>query len=261
MISLRQKRSQCYVRFYADRDFLILPKTWARSAKEEGYIMSNPNISLGAGFHFDEVDPQAAVAADVQRQRILSINPSLAGLLATRTTLNQQNNVVSEPLGDLVGFVNPADPTRGMNFAGRGFNMIFRPQSPKTPTNLPVKVPSSDNVLELNLTTETLSVSAPLGNVPNRGSGAQGEIFLNAVPYVQAGNDVTSLPATGSHFEPGMWLSVPPTTPPADPKTGSGVPKKFPIHFPPNGPNRDEQKVFAGERRLFQFDNGDLHTN
>ena len=181
--------------------------------------MANPNISLGTGFHFDEVDPKTAVAADAQLQRILSINPSLAGLLATRATLNQQFNVVSEPLGDLVGFVNPVDPTRGMNFAGRGFNMIFRPQSPKTPTNLPVKVPTSDNVLELNLTSETLNFSPPLGNVPNRGSGTQGDIFLNAVPYVQAVNDVTSLPATGIHFEPGMWLSVPPTTQPAEAKT------------------------------------------
>ena len=181
--------------------------------------MANPNISLGAGFHFDEVDPKTALAADPQVQRILTINPGLAGLFATLTTLSQQNDVVSEPLGDLVGFVNPVDPTRGMNFAGRGFNMIFRPQSPKTPTPLPVPVPASDNVLELNLTTETLSFSPPLGNVPNRGSGTQGDIFLNAVPYVQAVNDVTSLPASGIHFEPGMWLAVPPTTQPAEAKT------------------------------------------
>ena len=179
--------------------------------------MSNPNISLGSGFHYDEVDPQTAVATDAQLQRILSINPSLAGLLSTRTTLLQQNDVVSEPLGDLIGFINTVDPTRTMNFAGRGFNMIFRPQSPQTPADLPVKVPSSDNVLELNLTTETLSFSPPLGNVPNRGSGTQGDIFLNAVPYVQSVNDVTSLPATGIHFEPGMWLSIPPTTQPPEP--------------------------------------------
>ena len=181
--------------------------------------MSNPNISIGDGFHFDEVDPKTAVVADAQLQRIISISPGLAGLLATATTLSQQNDVVSEPLGDLVGFVNPVDPTRGMNFAGRGFNMIFRPQSPKTPTDLPVKVPGSDNVLELNLTAETLSFSAPLGNVPNRGSGTQGDIFLNGVPYVQAVNDVTSLPATGIHFEPGIWLAVPPTTQPAETQT------------------------------------------
>lgn len=66
--------------------------------------------------------------------------------------------------------------------------------------------------------TETLSFSAPLGNVPNRGSGAQGDVFLNAVPYVQSVNDVTSLPPTGIHFEPGMWLSVPPTSKPPEAK-------------------------------------------
>jgi hypothetical protein len=173
--------------------------------------MSSPNISLGAGFHFDEVDPKTAVVTDVQLQRIISVNPGLADLLTTRTMLNQQNDLVSEPLGDLVGFVNPVDPTRGMNFAGRGFNTIFRPQSTKTPTDLPLRAPGN-NVLELNLTTETLSFSPPLGNVPNRGSGVQGDIFLNALPYVQSVNDVTSLPATGIHFEPGMWLSIPPTT-------------------------------------------------
>jgi hypothetical protein len=55
--------------------------------------------------------------------------------------------------------------------------------------------------------------------VPNRGSGAQGDIFLNAVPYVQSINDVTTLPAQGIHFEPGMWLAVPPTTQPAETAT------------------------------------------
>jgi hypothetical protein len=55
--------------------------------------------------------------------------------------------------------------------------------------------------------------------VPNRGSGAQGDIFLNAVPYVQSINDVTTLPAQGIHFEPGMWLAVPPTTQPPETAT------------------------------------------
>ena len=177
--------------------------------------MSNPNISLGAGFHYDEVDPKTEQLIDPAAARIISINPGLAGLLATRTTLSEQNNVVGEPLGDLIGFVNSVDPTRGLNFAGRGFNTIFRPQNLKTPACLPIPV-AGDNVLELNLTTETLSFSPPLGNVPNRGSGEQPDIFLNAVPYVQSVNDVTSLPTTGIHFEPGMWLSVPPTTQPAE---------------------------------------------
>ena len=181
--------------------------------------MSKSNISLDTGFHFDEVDPATSNVVDAATHKLLAVNPGLAALLSTQTTLAAQNNVVSEPLGDLVGFVNSVDPTQGLVFAGRGFNTIFRPQSPKTPTNLPVKVPGSDNVLELNLTTETLSFAAPLGNVPNRGSGAQGDIFLNAVPYVQSVTDVTSLPATGIHFEPGMWLAVPPTTVPAEAAT------------------------------------------
>ncbi len=74
-------------------------------------------------------------------------------------------------------------------------------------------------MLELNLTEETLSFSSSLGNVPNRGSGAEGDIFLNGVPYLQTVNDVTTLPATGIHFEPGMWLAVPATTAPNEPVT------------------------------------------
>jgi hypothetical protein len=139
-----------------------------------------------------------------------------AGLAALLTAhiLTQENVATSAPLGDLMGFVNPVDPTLGMVFAGTGFNTIFRPQSPKTPTKLPFPVPASDNILELNLTAETLSFAAPLGSVPNRGFGDQGDITLNAVPYVQSINDITSLPASGIHFEPGMWLAVPPTAEP-----------------------------------------------
>jgi hypothetical protein len=181
--------------------------------------MINSNISLDPGFHFDEVDPTTSNTLDVATQRLLAVNPGLAPLLSTQTTLDEQTNVVSEPLGDLMGFVNPVNPTQGLVFAGTGFNTIFRPQSPKTPTNLPIKVPNSDNILELNLTNETLSFAAPLGVVPNRGSGNQGDIFLNAVPYVQSITDVTSLPATGIHFEPGMWLAVPPTTVPTEAAT------------------------------------------
>lgn len=182
--------------------------------------MSDPrksNISLDSGFHFHEVDPKSSNAVETLTRRLLSQNPGLASLLTK--TLGAQTDVVSEPLGDLTGFVNPVDPTQGLVFAGTGFNTIFRPQSPATPTKLPVPVPKSDNILELNLTTETLSFAAPLGSVPNRGSGTQGDIFLNAVPYVQSINDVTTLPAQGIHFEPGMWLAVPPTTLPAETAT------------------------------------------
>jgi len=113
------------------------------------------------------------------------------------------------PLGVLANFTG--------NFAGTGFNLIFRPNSGSTTFPIPVN-PTSDNVLELNLTTETLSFSSSLGSVPNRGLQPQDDIFLNGVPYVQAISDVTN-PATGKadgtatgiHFEPGLWMNVPAT--------------------------------------------------
>ena len=130
------------------------------------------------------------------------------------------------PLGVLENFTG--------EFSGTGFNTIFRPNgaAPTTTTFTnpipppPILTAPNENVLELNLTTETLTFSAPLGRVPNRGLGmpvaangnAQEDIFLNGVPYVQAISDVTN-PATGKgdgkaqgiHFEPGIWLNVPAT--------------------------------------------------
>jgi hypothetical protein len=110
------------------------------------------------------------------------------------------------PLGPLAAFVG--------TWNGIGFNTIFRPQNQTFP--LPTPAPG-DNLLELNLTSETLSFSQSLGSVPNRGS-LQDDIFLNGVPYVQSVNDVTNpAPPTGIHFEPGIWLSVPATTNPQEP--------------------------------------------
>ena len=110
------------------------------------------------------------------------------------------------PLGALEAFVG--------TWTGIGFNTIFRPQKQTFP--LPTPAPG-DNLLELNLTQETLSFSAPLGSIPNRGT-LQDDLFLNGVPYVQSINDVTNpAPPTGIHFEPGIWLSVPATTAPQEP--------------------------------------------
>jgi hypothetical protein len=101
-------------------------------------------------------------------------------------------------------------------FKGKGFNTIFRPDSLRTPTQLPTQV-GGDNVLELNLTEETLSFSPSLGAVPNRGTGQEADRLLNGVPYLQAITDVT-VPAqpTGIHLEPGLWIIVPPTTIPSE---------------------------------------------
>jgi hypothetical protein len=111
-------------------------------------------------------------------------------------------------LGPLAAFVG--------NFHGEGFNTIFRPNSTQTPTPLPSGPAVGDNVLELNLTSETLSFSSPLGSVPNRGM-VQGDAFLNGVPYLQSINDVTIAgQTTGIHLEPGLWVIVPPTTNPQE---------------------------------------------
>lgn len=101
-------------------------------------------------------------------------------------------------------------------FVGRGFNTIFRPQNKATPTALPVPQPDSNNVLELNLTAETLSFSQSLGTVPNRGE-AQGDIALNGVSYLQTITDVTDPKiSTSIHFEPGLWMIAPPTAHPQE---------------------------------------------
>jgi hypothetical protein len=70
-----------------------------------------PALSLPAGFRFDEI---RAVPSPVPPP--------------------------TPPLGPLGAFVG--------NFAGSGFNTIFRPDSPQTPTPLPSPVAGSDNVLE-----------------------------------------------------------------------------------------------------------------
>ena len=59
------------------------------------------------------------------------------------------------------------------------------------PNPVPPPPPPRDNILELNLTSETLSFSKSLGSVPNRGTGAQPDAFLNGVPYLQTINDIT----------------------------------------------------------------------
>ena len=99
-------------------------------------------------------------------------------------------------------------------FRGKGFNTIFRPDL-GIAHQLPVAA-TDDNLLELNLTEETLSFSPSLGAVPNRGE-VQPDITLNGVPYLQVINDVTIAgQSTGIHFEPGLWMAVPATSDPAE---------------------------------------------
>ncbi|KAJ6114590.1 hypothetical protein N7486_000368 [Penicillium sp. IBT 16267x] len=112
------------------------------------------------------------------------------------------------------------------SFNGTGLNTIFRPNSgppplgtsfPKEVTPLPPKFPS-DNVLELNLTAETITFTQPLSKIANRGFGSQEDIFLNGKAYMQTVNDVANIEnggrdgyPVGIHFETGIWMNIPPT--------------------------------------------------
>jgi hypothetical protein len=130
---------------------------------------------------------------------------------AFRMAQVQANPQQAPSLGPLVAFTG--------TFTGSGLNTIFRPNLgsptplPVTPTSGP---PFNDNILELNLTHETLTFSPALGSVPNRGE-EQPDAFLNGVPYLQQITDVTDPKnPVGIHFEPGLWMAVPKTTDPAE---------------------------------------------
>lgn len=146
---------------------------------------------LTRDFNWAEVPPQATAAAAQAAQP--TVNPSLGPLALLANT----------------------------TFRGNGFNTIFRPHKPGTPSGLPVTPdpatnPIDDNILELNVTEEILEFSSALGSVPNRGF-LQDDVFFNGVPYIQRVKDITdpSRPVD-IHFEPGIWLSVPATTDPAE---------------------------------------------
>jgi len=137
-------------------------------------------ISLPEGFQFDEV-----VAPGITRE--------LAGAPP------------APALGPLAAFVG--------TWRGRGFNTIFRPQNfSQSPTPLPKPAHGpDDNILELNLTRESLAFSPSLGSVPNRGM-VERDRFLNGVPYLQTISDITDPNnPVGIHVEPGIWMCVPPT--------------------------------------------------
>jgi hypothetical protein len=104
-------------------------------------------------------------------------------------------------LGALAGLIG--------RWTGHGFNTIWRPNQPAT---------GSDRFLELNVTDETLEFDLIPGTIPNRGL-LQGDLFMAGLRYLQQISDVNVKDATtgqnaGLHVEPGLWLSVPPTTDP-----------------------------------------------
>ena len=165
-------------------------------------------VTVRRGLDHNDSMEDSHIMSDLRLEPVLSIPSGFRyGEVSSLTALRAASSSVPS-LGPLAAFTG--------TFRGNGFNCIFRPDSSQTPTKLPVPVSGSDNVLELNLTEETLSFSPSLGSVPNRGE-VQGDIFLNGVPYLQTINDVTvpSQPI-GIHFEPGLWMAVPATKDPAE---------------------------------------------
>src|SRR6266496_2964405 len=96
------------------------------------------------------------------------------------------------------------------NWSGQGFNAIWRPHRG-----------ASDHFLELNVTSDRIDLEVINGNIPNRGL-VQAQIFMHGLTYLQQISDasvkVSGAPA-GLHIEPGVWISIPPTTDPQEPAT------------------------------------------
>ncbi len=153
-------------------------------------IRSTASISLPEGFVFGEKLPSAAIHPLAGTATAVAPIPSLG------------------PLADFTG-----------SWIGNGFNTIFRPDNTisKSSESLPKPLAPGDNILELNLTAETLAFSHSLGSVPNRGLTQQADIHLNGMPYLQAIKDITD-PANpvDIHAEPGLWMAVQATNNPAE---------------------------------------------
>jgi hypothetical protein len=160
----------------------------------------------------------AAESPIASRRRMPHTKLTSAVQIPTNFVINEvpfQPGVAPPAPADIAPALGPLKAFTG-TFTGRGFNTIFRPQNSATPTDLPTPQPDSDNILELNLTIESLSFQDPLGAVPNRGE-VEGDIFLNGVPYLQTISDVTDPKTTTPiHLEPGLWVIVPATSHPAE---------------------------------------------
>lgn len=177
--------------------------------------------------------------------------------------------VTNPSLGPIAGFAG--------SWQGNGFNTIFRPNNPQTPTPMPGPVTSGnpqDNVLELNLTLESLTFTDSLGSVPNRGSGTQGDITLNGLSYLQTVQDITNpSQPVGIHVEPGLWMVVPATTVPGQPQTvvrmasiphGTTIQAQGTatvINGPPSIPHVDITPFFTPNGPKFQFDSQTATNN
>ena len=108
--------------------------------------------------------------------------------------------VAADPLGPLAGLAG--------NWAGQGFNVIWRPH--------PLNPSGQDRFLELNVTSEQLDFGPALRDIPNRGL-LMSNISLAGLSYLQQIADANT--NKNQHFEPGVWVTVPHTSDPNEPRT------------------------------------------
>ncbi len=131
------------------------------------------------------------------------MNDAATELRIPSIRLSPDTQTISKQLGllhDLAG-----------TWQGHGFNLIARPD----------KQGGSPLFLELNQTREVLKFDPIASSVPNRGF-AQNDIELFGLTYLQKISD--SVTGGALHIEPGIWVTQPPTTAPAEnPPAGSQI--------------------------------------
>jgi hypothetical protein len=115
-------------------------------------------------------------------------------------------NPIQQPFPQVASPLGPLAPLAG-KWAGKGFNVIWRPDS----------APGQDRFLELNVTSEQLEFSPISGPIPNRGL-LQPDINMFGLTYLQQISDANL--KAGLHIEPGLWVAVPKTS---DPNVGPTV--------------------------------------
>jgi hypothetical protein len=117
---------------------------------------------------------------------------------------------IEEPAAPAAAAADPLGPLAGLagNWTGQGFNVIWRPH--------PLKPSGQDRFLELNVTSEQLDFGPALQKIPNRGL-LQPNISLAGLHYLQQISDANT--NTNQHFEPGLWVTVPQTSDPQEPRT------------------------------------------
>ena len=210
----------------------------ATEIKADGEVVAPRNITAPTpilslrGFNWGTVDEKIPDSLPSQvKQRLTEQAPLIAG--ATHAFESKATVPRSEPLAPQLSeqlhghsLDAPEPPPFPLtllqgSFAGNGFNTIFRPRSKfPLPKEKPLvaTVGPDDNILELNLTLEQWTFGQAIGDIPNRGLGEEPDIVLKGLPYLQTVQDVTNeLTGRGDdprkvdiHFEPGMWLFVPP---------------------------------------------------